>query len=190
LERRWQEGCRNATRLWREVRAQGFGGGERTVRRWAERRRQQGEPIEATPRALVAAAWPPPSSRRCARLLTTPLDQLDESERLFLQHLNDTAPDLVRAGDLAVAFAALVRRERESNNGTALDDWIAAAKESDLGTFARGLERDAAAVRAAVSEPWSTSPVEGQINRLKMLKRTMYGRAKHDLLRQRVLAAA
>ena len=59
-----------------------------------------------------------------------------------------------------------------------------------LNAFARGIMRDHGAVLAAFVEPWSTGPVEGQINRLKLLKRTMYGRAKFDLLRCRVLAAA
>jgi transposase len=59
-----------------------------------------------------------------------------------------------------------------------------------VGDFARGLERDRQAVEAALVERWSTSPVEGHINRLKTLKRAMYGRAKLDLLRQRMLLAA
>jgi transposase len=64
------------------------------------------------------------------------------------------------------------------------------AKGTALDAFARGVERDREAVLAALVEPWSTGPVEGQINRLKLLKRTMYGRAGYDLLRRRVLAAA
>jgi transposase len=56
--------------------------------------------------------------------------------------------------------------------------------------FATGIINDVAAVRAALSQPWSNGPVEGQVNRLKMLKRQMYGRAKFDLLRSRVLHAA
>ena len=59
-----------------------------------------------------------------------------------------------------------------------------------LDAFARGITRDRDAVLAALVEPWSTGPVEGQINRLKLLKRTMYGRASYDLLRRRVLAVA
>ena len=71
-----------------------------------------------------------------------------------------------------------------------LDGWLMSAEASELRGFAAGLRREEAAVRAALTEPWSTSPVEGQINRLKALKRQMYGRAKYDLLRSRVLAAA
>ena len=100
--------------------------------------------------------------------------------------LTPIAPSLVRAAELAKAFANLLQKRC----GDEFDAWIAAARDSALRGFADGLMRDEAAVRAAVTEPWSTSPVEGQINRLKGLKRQMYGRAKHDLLRSRVLAAA
>src|SRR3712207_6096837 len=73
--------------------------------------------------------------------------------------------------------------------GDRLDGWLDAAAASELASFARGLRQDLAAVRAALVLPWSTSPVEGQINRLKTIKRQMYGRAGFDLLRQRVLTA-
>ena len=69
------------------------------------------------------------------------------------------------------------------------DAWLAVARGTELASFAQGLERDHAAVRAALAERWSTSPVEGQINKLKTLKRQMFGRAKLDLLRTRLLAA-
>jgi len=71
-----------------------------------------------------------------------------------------------------------------------LDGWLDAAKESALAGFAGGLTRDLAAVRAALSLPWSTGPVEGQISRLKMIKRAMCSRAGFELLRQRILQAA
>jgi len=71
-----------------------------------------------------------------------------------------------------------------------LDLWIADAMNSELASLAAGLHRDLEAVRAAITQPWSTSPVEGQINRLKTIKRQMYGRAGYPLLRKRLLAAA
>ena len=70
-----------------------------------------------------------------------------------------------------------------------LDAWTTAAMESDLSGLATGVTRDKAAVAAAITEPWSTSPVEGHINRLKTLKRSMYGRAGYAVLRARMLAA-
>ena len=74
-----------------------------------------------------------------------------------------------------------------------LDTWLAEARACDvptIETFAAGLEADGAAVRAALTHPWSSGQAEGQVNRLKMLKRQSYGRAGFDLLRQRVLLAA
>ncbi|WP_193316554.1 transposase, partial [Methylorubrum populi] len=76
------------------------------------------------------------------------------------------------------------------NDPTGLTPWLEAAAATDLGGFVAGLRQDEAAVRAAIVEPWSNGPVEGQVNRLKLIKRSMYGRAKFDLLRQRVLHVA
>jgi len=190
LDRRWQEGCRNATRLWRELRDRGYRGGERTVRRWAARRRS-GAIRHEDADVVAATGWRLPSSRRCARLLASPADQLDPSERVFLSHLRASALDLVRAGELALAFATMLRtRHPQAEAAGAFETWLDQARDSLLGGFARGLKRDRLAVEAALAERWSTSPVEGHINRLKTLKRTMYGRAGLDLLRQRMLLVA
>jgi transposase len=191
LLRRWEEGCRNGARLWRELRARGYRGGERSVVRWATQRRRQ-EDTGAADATRRATAWPPPSSRRCARLLGTPADCLEGKEQSFRTHLANVAPDLVRAGELAIAFADLFRERRPDMDSAnvALTAWMDAAKGSLLNGFARGLERDRDAVVAAIATSWSTSPVEGHINRLKTIKRSMYGRAGFHLLRQRVLMAA
>ncbi len=71
-------------------------------------------------------------------------------------------------------------------DASGLDDWIASAGDSDLSGLATGVTRDKA---AAITEPWSTSPVEGHVNRLMTLKRQMYGRAGYQTLRARMLAA-
>ena len=83
-------------------------------------------------------------------------------------------------------FRAMVREKQAGK----LDRWLIAAQATPLAGFAGGLQRDLAAVRAGLSLPWSTGPVEGQISYLKTIKRTMSGRAKFDLLRHRVLEAA
>ncbi len=189
LEARWREGCRNGWRLWREVRALGFAGSVNAVARWAARRRREDPPAQAA-EVRRAAAWPEPSSRRCARLLTTAPDRLDAQESRFLEHLAEIAPDLAQAGELAIRFTAMIRGAPDKEAGLALNTWLADAEGTMLDAFSRSIKRDHDAVLAAFVEPWSTSPVEGQINRLKLLKRTMYGRAKFDLLRRRVLAAA
>jgi transposase len=87
---------------------------------------------------------------------------------------------------LAREFRAMVRQKRVDR----LESWLMAARGTALAGFADGLKRDLAAVRAALSLPWSTGPVEGQICRLKTIKRTMQGRAAFGLLRQRVLGVA
>ena len=109
---------------------------------------------------------------------------------MFLVHLAEVAPDLARAGELAADFAALVKSKAGNGQAAQFKAWLASARGTELNAFVRGIDRDHDAVLAALVEPWSTGPVEGQINRLKLLKRSMYGRASHDLLRQRVLAAA
>ena len=102
-----------------------------------------------------------------------------------MAHLAVAAPDLAEAAELAKRLDTMLKDGAPEE----LDVWLATARDTELASFAQGLERDYAAVRAALAEPWSTSPVEGQINKLKVLKRQMYGRAKHDLLRNRLLAA-
>jgi transposase len=191
LARRWAEGCRNGARLWRELRARGYRGGERSVVRWATQRRRQ-EDTGTADAERQAAVWPVPSSRLCARLLGTPPDQLEAQERIFLGHLAKVAPAVARAGELANAFAALLReRRRDLAEATAaLKAWMSLARGSLLDSFVHGLERDTDAVAAAIGTPWSSGPVEGQVNRLKAIKRSAYGRAGFPLLRQRVLMAA
>lgn len=76
------------------------------------------------------------------------------------------------------------------DDASLLDEWIVEAEDTEFASFAAGISRDIEAVRAAINDRWTTSPVEGQINRVKMLKRQMYGRAGHKLLRSRVLMAA
>ena len=74
-----------------------------------------------------------------------------------------------------------------------LDPWLEECCRSgipDLQTFAEGLKRDYVALKAALTFPYSNGPVEGQVNKLKYIKRSMYGRGSFELLRQRVLQAA
>jgi transposase len=87
---------------------------------------------------------------------------------------------------LAKAFSTMIKQGLADQ----LDAWISSAEEGGFNGFARSLRQDREAVHAALTLPWSTGPVEGQINRLKVVKRTMYGRADFDLLRSRVMAAA
>ena len=157
--------------------------------RWVARRRHEDPPPHAA-EIRRAAAWPLPSSRRCARWLTMPSDKLSAQEDTFIRHLAELAPGLIWAGELATAFAALIQKRSKADPRSEFENWLDGARGTELDAFVRGIDRDHSAVMAALTEPWSTSPVEGKINRLKLLKRTMYGRAGYDLLRRRVLIAA
>jgi transposase len=180
LETRWQEGQRNGLQLWTEIKRRGFQGSKATVYRWTAARK------ERPPTAPPNSRWRPPSRRNCSWLLSADPTSLDEQTERFLCHLYEHAPQLAIAGELARRLAALIRGDDDAG----LEQWIADTAGSELASLAAGIGRDIEAVRAAITQPWSTSPVEGQINRLKTIKRQMYGRSGYPLLRNRLLAAA
>jgi transposase len=181
LRRRWSEGCTNATRLWREIRERGFAGRPSIVRDWVRRLRA----VDPTPAGSVSAAtkWKAPSGRRAAWLVVADAGEIDDTEQKFVEALIAGSPELRPVIALAREFRAMVRQKQVDR----LDGWLTAAHEAALAGFVGGLKRDLAAIRAALSLPWSTGPVEGRISRLKTIKRTMCGRAGFDLLRHRVL---
>jgi transposase len=135
-----------------------------------------------------------------AWLLVRPPTALDAREAAVLAQVRQD-PEAATVADLAERFCILIRqccREHQTRNGEqtsvkALTAWIAEARSSGIQaveTFAAGLEQDGAAVRAALTQPWSSGQAEGQITRLKLLKRSMDGRASFDLLRRWALLAA
>ena len=130
--------------------------------------------------------WRPPSGRRVARLLMADTDTLSVPDRAFATRLLEEVPALPAMIAAAMRLALLLRRRSDEE----LDDVLTAADATPLATFAAELRKDIGAVQAALDLPWTTSPVEGQIGRIKMIKRTMYGRAGFELLRARVLQAA
>src|SRR5207302_10937809 len=139
-------------------------------------------PVVAEPTAL------PLTPRRATWLVLRREAPRPEAEAQQLARLRTQSAEVAEAIDLAQDFATLVR-QREP---TQLDPWLQRATTSALEAmqrFATGLRDDYAAVKASVTLPWSTSPVEGHINRLKMLKRQMFGRARLDLLSRRFLRA-
>lgn len=112
----------------------------------------------------------------------------DGFDKRFVETLIESCPEIKSAQELAHQFQAMVK-ERDVNK---LDGWIAVAVASDvpeLQSFAKGLLKDKKAVEGALTLDWSNGQTEGQINRLKLIKRSMYGRANFDLLRARVLPA-
>jgi transposase len=118
-----------------------------------------------------------------------PSEKLTEQQRNHLRALCQAGSDLQLAYELTQEFVGMLKERKVS----CLEGWLNRTEQSGLAGlkgFARGLRRDEAAVSAALSSTWSQGQVEGQITRLKLLKRQMYGRAKFDLLRLRVLHAA
>ena len=134
---------------------------------------------------VAPAKAQPPTPRKVARLLMSEPDKLSEANRRFVTALLDLSPPVAQAVELARAFSTMIKEGLADR----LDDWISAAEKDGFKGFAGSLRQDRDAVHAALTMPWSTGPVEGQINRLKVIKRSMHGRAGFDLLRRRVLAA-
>jgi len=189
LLQRWQEGCRNGRRLWGEIRAQGFAAAYTTVARFVaqiRRAERAGQPAAAVVRQ---AETRPPTARQVAGLSLRRPEQRTAGQQAYLERARQTDDAVAIAYALTQDFATMLR-ERQ---GIALAGWLSSASESgipELRRFASGLESDLEAVRAGLTEPWSSGQVEGQITRLKLLKRQGYGRAGFPLLRQRVLRAA
>jgi transposase len=195
LLERWNAGCRDAVRLFRELQQRGYTGSYVTVARYAQRVRQaQGQtPRQRQPRHPLPRVTAPPhralTPRRATWLVRRRPEQRTPAEEHLLAQLTAQDAQLADAIALAQDFAQLVRQRQPAH----LDPWLARAAESPLAPlqrFAKGLRDDYDAVRAGVTLPWSNGPVEGHINRLKTLKRQMFGRASLDLLQRRFLLAA
>ncbi len=118
-------------------------------------------------------------------MLMTDAETLPGVEQAFVGHLMAQVPGLADGIAVAKRLSLLLRHKSQEDLGVVLNG----AAGTPLAGFAAGLRRDLAAVQAALDLPWTTSPAEGQINRIKMIKRTMYGRAGFQLLRARVLHA-
>jgi transposase len=128
-----------------------------------------------------------PSSQQAAWMLLQP-ERLNDEQQFTMEKLCQLFPQIERAKELARAFTRIVRER----SPTELNEWPRSAAQSklkELVSFARGLSEDYEAVKNALHYAWSNGQLEGQVNRLKLIKREMYGRAKFDLLRARVLHA-
>jgi transposase len=177
LDAQWSAGHRNASDLWRCLKKQGFRGCLRVVSEWASRRRR----AEKTEGALDRT----PSSRTIARLLTIGRDDLSKSETVTVAAIEGGVPLLVEARELIAGFQAMIRTKSLAD----LEPWLKRAQSSLVASFANGIAKDKAAVSAAIISIWSNGQTEGQITKLKLVKRQMYGRGKLDLLQARVCGA-
>ncbi|MBF6592167.1 MAG: ISL3 family transposase [Ktedonobacterales bacterium] len=184
LRERWNAGCHNATQLWRELRERGFTGRYGIVALHLHQWRATDRP-SASRCVRRGTAYSP---RQTVWLLLRPNEQLTTEESAYLLHLHRSCPEVMVAQALVEEFVAVLKE----HDVAGLYAWLHRAEEcgiAELRAVARGMWRDRDAVEAAVATEWSNGQTEGQVNRLKVLKRAMYGRAKFDLLRQRMLYA-
>jgi transposase len=193
LQKRWEQGCHNGRQLAHEIEAQGFRGSASLVRQLLGGWRASLPAPEAGVRGPKRRTAPPAKRRISARqascLFVTPPQQRTSQQRVLLERICQTNADLRKLYQLGQEFILMVKQHRARR----LDPWLRRVGQSsltDLQGFASGIKRDYAAVKMALSVPWSQGQVEGQITRLKLLKRQMYGRARFELLRSRVLRRA
>jgi transposase len=192
LLRRWDEGCHNGKRLYREIRGQGYQNSEEICARFTAQLRRaeaRGKPISSVPRARQGSvAGLSPTAKNVAALFMRHEEKLDEEQEEYLGRICDADEALSDTRRLSQEFACMVR----GLEGEDLDGWLKDAEESSstaMRSFAAGLRKDLHAVRAGLTEKWSNGCVEGFVHKLKLLKRQGYGRAGFELLRARMLAA-
>ncbi len=178
LDAQWAAGAYNSAELWRRLKLEGFRGSRRVVGEWATRRRHADRlDLERLQRV--------PSARTLARLLTTARDSLSRAQTVTVAAIETGVPALVEAREIIAAFHVMIRKRAYGS----LDLWIARARSSLVSSFANGIVKDHGAVLSVITSPWSSGQVEGQITKLKLVKRQMYGRAKLDLLEARLVPA-
>jgi transposase len=190
LIRRWRESGADSRQLWCEIQALGFAHSARTVCRFITRLRRASEAGHA-PETQASPYTRPhgPSARAISFTMVCPAAKRSPDAQIYVDQLCQLDPRIARAYTLSQAFLALVRERR----GHDLEAWMAEATQSGieaLARFTRGLQEDLAAITAGLTLAWRNGVTEGQIHRLKLLKRQGYGRAGFPLLRQRVLQAA
>ncbi|MCW2938837.1 MAG: transposase family protein [Actinomycetia bacterium] len=178
LHQRWNAGCTNIQELHREITKLGYRGSYGTV--YAHLAPFKGA---AAPPAVCA----PPKVRHVTGWIRRRPDNLDTDEQLQLKDVLVACPHLATLHGHVKTFAEMMTQRRGAQD---LDTWLAAVRADDLPylhTFANGIQRDHTAVLNGLTLPYSSGAVEGNVNRIKMLKRQMFGRANFDLLRARIL---
>ncbi len=178
LHQRWNEGCTNVRQLHAELKQRGYKGGYGTIRDYVLPFRQAG----AAPPAVPG----PPKARDLASWILTDPGSLDEEEKARLVQAREHCPHLDALAGHVTEFAKILT----GLHGSRLDEWITAVEADDqpeLHSFVRGIKRDYDAVLNGLTMTWNSGVVEGNVNRIKMIKRQMYGRAAFPLLRKRVL---
>jgi transposase len=186
ISERWAAGCREGVQLLAEVQAQGYRGSLSSVYRALKHfRRGDGRSVA---RAEVVERVALRSPRQAMWLLLREEDELTTEEKAYRQGLCEHSGSIAQAASLGQRFLAIVR----GRQGDQLESWLRAAEGAgikEMKNLAQSLRRDYDAFKAGLTTESSNGQTEGQVNRLKMIKRTMYGRASFEVLRNRVLAA-
>jgi transposase len=194
LLQRWNQGCHNGSQLEAELRAKGYNGSGRAVYRYLATLEPSAFPLRrsaVSPGSQNTYLTPPNPLRTLSVQQATWLffrkpDELKEEELERLRLLRQASPTIETTYHLVKQFLQMVRER----TGEQLDSWLAAVQASHLEAFASfvtGVQQDKDAVLAGLTLQWSNGPLEGNVNRLKLIKRSMYGRAEIDLLKLRVL---
>lgn len=194
LAQRWSEGCHNSAEMYRELCQRGFGGSESLVRHAVAQWRNQLPPELKRVRRGPTVEKPAserkkqiiPSARQSAWLLLEKEEKLEPEQKAYIAQLCQLSPEIGELQQMGHRFSQILREKRVKE----FDSWLKEASNSsfpEMKSFANGLIRDREAVEAALAYQWSNGQTEGQVNRLKTLKRQMYGRAKFDLLKTRML---
>lgn len=190
----WQNGNRNGRHLFHDLKNRGYTGSrpnlERLLKEWRnpEQHKLNEEPLELP---VFEPVRDPDTGRKissdlAATLCIKPRSKLSESQARKVEALKRGCEPFSPMRGLAMRFNGILR----SNNPCLVEEWIDDAIEAELieiVRFARILHRDLEAVKNAIELPWSNGQAEGQINRLKTLKREMCGRAGPELMRARML---
>ena len=194
----WHEGNRNGLQLYRELITRGYKGSSKAMYNYlATLRTPQSDSLQSIPlklrRRKSVPLLPPPlenfSAQRATWLFVCQPEKLDQIQQEELMRILQASPSAETAYSLAQGFMQMIRE----HTGQPLESWLNSVEEShlpELKSFARGIQHDKAAVLAGLTLSWSQGPLEGHVNRLKLIKRSMYGRAKLPLLRARVLHVA
>jgi transposase len=190
---RWNGGCHIGTVIRRECEARGYRGGQTTLLAYITQLRiASGLPPKKRCGVQAAPISDPnerlPSSRNLSFLVLRKAEKLDAEEQVRLGQLREVDSEIATAIVLAQEFVSIVRERQHE----VLDSWLENTEQSGIAvllSFAKGIRRDYDAVKAGVTLKYSNGPTEGHITRLKMLKRQMFGRAKLDLLKKRLMAA-
>lgn len=186
LNHRWEEGCRNATQLWREISAQGYCHTLQAVQKYIARLHQTETAVPASIQTVKKTEYRRYTPAQAVWFFMRSEDDLESEELQDLKTFRHQSPELNQTYTLTQAFIKMVR-EQEPLPFSAWIQTVLSTTLNPLRTLASGFLRDRQAVVAALAFPWSQGQVEGQVNRLKTIKHQMYGRAGFSLLRKRVL---